>query len=87
VIEKQKEIALKNEESKELPSRIEKEVREPEELVDPAILNKTYPEVNYTNHITREDNNINLVIIGHVDSGKSTLTGHLLYKLGVVTNS
>lgn len=87
MIEKQKEIALKKEESKELPNRIEKEVREPEELVDPAILNKAYPEVNYTNHITREDNNINLVIIGHVDSGKSTLTGHLLYKLGVVTNS
>lgn len=27
---------------------------------------------------------INLVIIGHVDSGKSTLMGHLLFKLGVV---
>lgn len=31
------------------------------------------------------DNNINMVIIGHVDSGKSTLTGHLLYKMGQVT--
>lgn len=33
-----------------------------------------------------EDDNrtINLVIIGHVDSGKSTLTGHLLYKLGKI---
>lgn len=87
VIEKQKEIALKKEESKEPPNKKEKEVREPEEFVDPAILNKTYPEVNYQNHITRDDNNINLVIIGHVDSGKSTLTGHLLYKLGVVTNT
>lgn len=27
---------------------------------------------------------LNLVIIGHVDSGKSTLTGHLLFKLGKV---
>jgi len=27
-----------------------------------------------------------LDIIGHVDSGKSTLTGHLLYKLGEVSN-
>ena len=26
-----------------------------------------------------------MVIIGHVDSGKSTLTGHLLYKLGLVS--
>lgn len=25
---------------------------------------------------------MNLIVIGHVDSGKSTTTGHLLYKLG-----
>lgn len=25
---------------------------------------------------------ISLVVIGHVDSGKSTTTGHLIYKLG-----
>ena len=25
---------------------------------------------------------INLVVIGHVDSGKSTTTGHLIYKCG-----
>lgn len=25
---------------------------------------------------------INMVVIGHVDSGKSTTTGHLIYKLG-----
>jgi elongation factor 1 alpha-like protein len=29
-------------------------------------------------------NEINLVVIGHVDAGKSTLMGHLLYKLGYV---
>lgn len=27
---------------------------------------------------------INVVIIGHVDSGKSTTTGHLLYKCGSI---
>jgi translation elongation factor EF-1alpha len=27
---------------------------------------------------------VNLVIIGHVDSGKSTMTGHLLFLLGKV---
>ena len=32
-----------------------------------------------------EMKNLNIVIIGHVDSGKSTLTGHLLYELGHVT--
>jgi len=30
----------------------------------------------------KEKTHINLVVIGHVDSGKSTTTGHLLYKCG-----
>jgi len=30
----------------------------------------------------REKTHVNLVVIGHVDSGKSTTTGHLIYKLG-----
>lgn len=30
----------------------------------------------------KEKEHINLVVIGHVDSGKSTTTGHLIYKLG-----
>jgi elongation factor 1-alpha len=25
---------------------------------------------------------INIVVVGHVDSGKSTTTGHLIYKCG-----
>ena len=29
---------------------------------------------------------INLVVVGHVDSGKSTLMGHLLVELGMVSN-
>jgi len=32
--------------------------------------------------IKASDERINIVVIGHVDSGKSTTTGHLLYKLG-----
>lgn len=27
-------------------------------------------------------NHLNIVVIGHVDSGKSTSTGHLIYKCG-----
>jgi len=30
----------------------------------------------------KEKNHISLVVIGHVDSGKSTTTGHLIYKCG-----
>lgn len=30
----------------------------------------------------KEKVHINIVVIGHVDSGKSTTTGHLIYKLG-----
>ena len=28
---------------------------------------------------------LNLVVVGHVDAGKSTLMGHLLYRLGQVS--
>jgi elongation factor 1-alpha len=30
----------------------------------------------------KDKNHVNLVVIGHVDSGKSTSTGHLIYKCG-----
>ena len=33
-----------------------------------------------------EKTNMNLVIVGHVDAGKSTLMGHLLLLLGEVNN-
>lgn len=36
--------------------------------------------------LTDQSKTLNLVVIGHVDSGKSTLMGHLLYKVGAVTN-
>jgi len=31
---------------------------------------------------TKEKKHVNIVVIGHVDSGKSTTTGHLIYKCG-----
>jgi len=30
----------------------------------------------------KDKKHINLVVIGHVDAGKSTSTGHLIYKCG-----
>jgi elongation factor 1-alpha len=35
-----------------------------------------------TNRMGKEKVHINIVVIGHVDSGKSTTTGHLIYKCG-----
>ncbi|KAK7236826.1 translation elongation factor [Aureococcus anophagefferens] len=32
--------------------------------------------------MVKEKTHINLVVIGHVDAGKSTTTGHLIYKCG-----
>jgi elongation factor 1-alpha len=34
----------------------------------------------------KEKLHVNLVVIGHVDSGKSTTTGHLIYKCGGIDN-
>merc|ERR1712227_1186859 len=35
-----------------------------------------------SNTMGKEKTHINIVVIGHVDSGKSTTTGHLIYKCG-----
>jgi len=32
----------------------------------------------------QQKSHMNIAVIGHVDSGKSTIIGHLLYKLGVI---
>lgn len=39
----------------------------------------------YEEHTAGKDV-LNLIVIGHVDAGKSTLMGHLLYQLGQVSN-
>ena len=68
--------------------KIQKE--EVEEIVDHKFLNQIYPEVHYqiqgydVEEMAAHSNKLNLVIIGHVDSGKSTLMGHILLKMGRV---
>ena len=34
--------------------------------------------------MSKEKEHLNLVVIGHVDHGKSTMTGRLLYETGAV---
>merc|ERR1711936_1214317 len=49
------------------------------------VLNKTLqnnPTMAEKGESRKEKDKINLVVIGHVDSGKSTSTGHLIYKCG-----
>ena len=48
---------------------------------------ESYPKIDYgSRYITEEEKpTINLVIIGHVDSGKSTIIGHLLLLLGLIS--
>ncbi len=48
-------------------------------IVDKEQLLKQYQEYTSGKDV------INLVVIGHVDAGKSTLMGHLLFQLGQVS--
>ena len=88
--EKKNEVKKKD---KQIIEEIEKVIKKTSEevKVDVEKLNETYPQVGYSYkganiEPSEEDKqNLNIVIIGHVDSGKSTLTGHLLYELGLVT--
>ena len=70
---------------------IKKQEKEKEKQISITALNniKTYPKIDYGKKYTSNDNSdekptINLVIIGHVDSGKSTIVGHLLCLLNVL---
>ena len=48
---------------------------------------ESYPIITYGDQYTKQEEKptINLVIIGHVDSGKSTMIGNLLCLLGVIS--
>ncbi|XP_014662624.1 PREDICTED: HBS1-like protein isoform X4 [Priapulus caudatus] len=47
-------------------------------------LDKLDMEMEYEKRKATKKQMLNLVVIGHVDAGKSTLMGHVLYKLGQV---
>jgi elongation factor 1 alpha-like protein len=83
-----KQLEEERELDRMMAKKIQKAVEE-EEVIDHKVLNQIYPEVHYTSIVKSDDGStgltkLNLVIIGHVDSGKSTLMGHLLLKMGRV---
>lgn len=85
--EKEKQDAV----DKEMEKKIKRIAKQEIEVVDVKKLNEKYPDTEYfydnklIEPTDEEKKNLNIVIIGHVDSGKSTLTGHLLYELGQVS--
>jgi elongation factor 1-alpha len=42
----------------------------------------TGPSHTHNLAMGKEKKHVNIVVIGHVDAGKSTTTGHLIYKCG-----
>lgn len=84
-IKKENVIKQENKDT-QLPTQTSKD-KEKEKT--PSELNAMkYPKIDYKIKAESESQDgktdINIVIIGHVDSGKSTLMGHLLYDLGKV---
>lgn len=50
------------------------------------MLNADHPDKDYGVELDKKtlQKDINLVIIGHVDGGKSTLMGHILHQAGQI---
>ncbi|KAF7347788.1 hypothetical protein MVEN_01536300 [Mycena venus] len=51
-------------------------------LEDAAALHQLTSSLAEALNMGKEKTHVNVVVIGHVDSGKSTTTGHLIYKCG-----
>ena len=82
-------LALSPSSSSSFPSSIKENKKEEKQVISIAELNniKSYPKIDYGKKYTDnsdEKPTINLVIIGHVDSGKSTMIGHILYLLNEI---
>jgi len=79
-------LALSPSVSSSISSSINEKGKKEEAKISIKDLNNmtSYPKIDYGKKFTSdadEKPTINLVIIGHVDSGKSTMVGHLLYLL------
>lgn len=70
--------------SQEIPEDPKESGKNKAKLVDRDLTryNSPYPVIKYDyQDYSESKHHLNLIIVGHVDSGKSTLTGHLLYLL------
>jgi elongation factor 1 alpha-like protein len=78
-------LALSPSSSSSITNSIKEKEKEIKTLKDYNNL-ESYPKIDYgSNKINQEEKpTINLVIIGHVDSGKSTMIGHLMFLLGLI---
>ena len=86
VIKKEEEkLALVKEESKE--SKTSTKEKEEKKEIDLKKFNDAYPSISHSEIEEGTKPHLNLIVIGHVDSGKSTLNGHLLFKLGHVSKT
>ena len=82
-------LALSPSSSSSIPSSFKENKKEEKQIISITELNniKSYPKIDYGKKYTDnsdEKPTINLVIIGHVDSGKSTMIGHILYLLNEI---
>ena len=82
-------LVLSPSSSASFSTSIKENKKEEKQTISLAELNnmKSYPKIDYGAKFTDNSNEkptINLVIIGHVDSGKSTMIGHLLYLLNEI---
>ena len=82
-------LALSPSSSSSIPSSIKENKKEEKQVISIAeLINiKSYPKIDYGKKYTDnsdEKPTINLVIIGHVDSGKSTMIGHILFLLNEI---
>ena len=84
--EEEKKVVLQKEESKESAKEEKKEEKKRKEP-DIKKFNEAYPSISHSEIEGPTKPHLNLIVIGHVDSGKSTLNGHLLFKLGHVSKT
>lgn len=93
--EAKEQTVLKKKHSEELnPFRKESEdlgslVSDHSKFIDKSKFNNIIPEIPIAPKISeslskKESKNLYVVVCGHVDSGKSTLVGHLLYDMGLI---